>query len=420
VKNFLSQRLGRDFRDSLTLALGTVGTTVLALSFNIYCGKRLGPAEYSVFVAVLALVTLGTIPAGPINATLARFAAQLEAEGRRGALRTLLLRMVRTTAGRGALALVLLLPALPLFQHLLRLDTAVPLGFGYGLVYLTVLVSLPRGVLRGLQRFSAFNAQTLTESGLRLLVGLALVTLWPTATLGLVSMAIALLLAMGLAIFQLRPIFHGVESAPVDLGAARRFFGPALLFTALFASFQHLDILLIKGLFPPHPAGEYGAAATLARGVGILVTPLHILLLPRLVSQGSRGQGVTGLLLRVLGIFGLISALVLASFLFAGDSLIQALFGADFAGAAPLLAPLALSQILVNLAGLLAQPFLAEGRFSFLALYGPLLLLEAVTVYAFHPSLLQVAWVLVAYGAVSCAALVLWLLVGASRRATRQ
>ncbi len=414
-KSIFPLRLGRDFRDSFTLALGTGLASGLALIFSAYCGRKLGPADYSVFITVLSLVTLGNIPAGPINTTLARFAAQMEEEGRRGALRTLFFRMVRGTAWRGLLVLVLLLPALPLLQHLLRMDSLVPLGFGYGLIYLTVMLSLPRGVLRGLQRFAAHNTQILSENGIRLVLGLALISLWPSAPMALACMILAVFLAIVLAGFQLRPIFQGVEATGADLGAARRFFGPTLLFAALFAGFHHVDILLIKALFPPEPAGQYAAAATLARGVGILVAPFRILLLPRLVSQRSQGRPVRGLLFRLLGLFCLISGSVLGLFWVAGDFLIHGLLGADFADAVPLLVPLTLSLILINLAGLLIQPLLAEGRFSFLWFYGPLLLVEAGAIYAFHPSLVWVSWMLVPFGAVASAVLLLWLVVHPAR-----
>ena len=56
------------------------------------------------------------------------------------------------------------------------------------------------------------------------------------------------------------------------------------------ALYQNIDMMAVKRWFPPVTAGEYGAAAALAKMFGAVFTPLYVLTGPVLTQHHERGE----------------------------------------------------------------------------------------------------------------------------------
>jgi O-antigen/teichoic acid export membrane protein len=157
----LGQRLAkiresRLVRQNLTLFAGGLVAGIGGFVYHAIAGRVLGPATYGQVAFLIAVYSVGTVPALILVVVLARYTATLVAGGDAG-VRSLLARTMRLVAIPGlALVLVTTLLARPVaeFEHLGSGLPVLILGFSVALIW---QVAIPRGIMQGLQRFTALS-----------------------------------------------------------------------------------------------------------------------------------------------------------------------------------------------------------------------------------------------------------------------
>ena len=392
-------------RHSLVLMFGTGMTAILGLIYTIYAARVLGPEAYAVFGTAVSLVMMCQLALGPINETITKFSAQYAGEANLGKVRTLAHEVGKRIAAAGLVGLLVALLLTKPLAGFLHFDNYGPLFAAYAMTYLTILISVGRGVLRGVQRFGAYNRNILTEASTRLLAGFALLAALGSVTSALTAYIVALVVTLALSIRQLRAVWNGHERQTLDGRAVRRFTLPIFATMLTYAVFQNLDMILVKHYFPAEEAGIYGAAFALARAMATIVTPFSTLLVPLLTTLRAQGKPVAGPFLRVAGYFCLLALFVLSIFgVFPGQ--IMKLFTPDYAEASSLLLPLSVVRLLGFLSFLLVLAGAAVNRFTFLWAFVPGLLLEAVVLYLCHDTLRDVIFAIMIVQGITLAAMI--------------
>ena len=387
-------------RHSAILTVGTGTAAALSLVYSVYAGRVLGPAGYADFAAALVFASLCNIALGPINGTVARFAAQYAARGEAGRVRALHDEVSRRVALYSAAAMVVGLAALKPLADVLHFRSVAPLLTAFVIVVLTLLLSVGRGVLRGVQSFGAYSVNIVAEALVRLGIGCAMFAILPTATGGLGAYVLALAITYAILHGQLRGVWRGHTLEPLDGAAIRRFVVPMFVMMGVSAGFENIDLLFVKGLFGESDAGAYGAAFVLTRVIAVAATPFHILMLPLLTSLHERGRGLAGAFARVCVYFLLLAGAPLILFWLWSGPIVRALYGSDFGGAAELLLPLAGARLIGYLSGMIALLNASTGRFRFLWLYVPAMAAQALILAVWHGTLMTVvAGILVVQGA---------------------
>ncbi len=399
-----------ELRHSVLLTLGTGATAVLSLIYCVYAGRKMGPVGgYADFTAALAFVSFFNIALGPINSTMTRFSAQFAAQGRLGALRTLHTAVARPVALWALAGFPLILLAGPFLASIFRFRSMIVLVLAYGMVYLTLLMSVGRGVLRGVQRFDAYNVNILTEACSRLLIGIAIFAVVASAAFGLVAYLLAMILSLVMLWVQLRAVWGDRPAEPMDGGAVVRFVVPMFVLMGTAAGFENLDLFVVKSCLDERQAGAYGAAFILAKAISVVATPFHILLLPLLTDLYTRGRGLGGAFLRVSLYFVLLAAGPLLLFWLAGGPVVRRVYGVQFGTAGAVLGPLALARMLTYIAGLITVLYASVGRFRFLWFYTSVLVVEGALLARWHGSLDQIVWTVLAVQLVTALGLAVWL-----------
>jgi len=403
-------------RHSIVLTGGVGLTAALAVLYTVYAGRLLGPAGYADFTAAVSLVAMCYIALGPINGTVARFTAQYAHHDQYGKVLTLAREVTRRVAWYGLLGIGAgLLVVRPLTQ-VLRFESGRTLLVAYGLIYLTLLLNVPRGVLRGVQRFGQLNVNTVAEAGVRLGSGVVLLHLLRTAVAGLFAYVVGLAVALAASVFQLRRIWRGHAPQALDGAEVRRFTGPMFVMMLTAAAFQHADMLFVKHYFAASVAGVYGAAFTLARSITVLFTPFQTLALPLLTTLYEQGEGRSGSFLRVSGYFLALAVGPVLLFWLWAEPIVVAFYGADFRGGAAYLLGITAARIAGFLAELIALLHITRGSFRFLYIYLSGLLVEMIALLVWHGTLATVVRVMLLAQTATVAALVLHLALGARGR----
>lgn len=393
---------------------GTGVTAVISLVFAVHVGRVLGPAEYADFGAAVALSALLSLALGPINQTVARFTAQYAARGEFGKIRTLCREIARRAVVVGVVVLAVSALTVPAVTGLLHVRSAAPILLCYGLVFLTLLLSIPRGVLRGAQSYGQYNVNIITESLTRLAAGSIMLWLLASAAAGVSGYLAGVTAALVVSFAQLRRIWgeHGAQS--VDGQAVRRFAGPMFILALGSGGFLFSDILLVKHFFSGAEAGVYVAASTLAGSINVVVTPFHVILLPLLMSLQESGARIRGPFLRICLYLFLIAGSVIAVFAL-WPGLLKLLYGAQYAGGAAFLPWLTLARLLTHLASMVVTVPIARSDFRFLSLYLLTLAVEITAMLIWHDTLRELIVALLIAKCLTLGALTVFVL---SRRGT--
>lgn len=378
-------------RHSLVLIFGTGMTTALAVVYSVYAGRTLGKEAYGDFVAVLSLVALCHLSLGPINGTVARFTAQYAAEDSLGRARTLWRYVTRRVAAYGlVVSAAALVAAVPL-ASLLRLSSVWSLVVGVAIIYVTLVLAVSRGALRGLQAFGSLSLNTIMESAVRLGLGVALLAVWCHTASGLSAYLAALVVVLFVARAQLGRLWRDHDYERVDGTSIRRFAGPLLIMTITSAGLQNVDMLFAKRFLIEADAGLYAAAFTLSRTMSALVTPFTTLLLPVLTQLHGEGRRLGGTFARTCTYFLILAAVPITLFAVWPQQIMTLLYREEFADAGALLLPLTLMRLFGYLCHLIALAFAATNRFRFLWVYVTGFGAELVLLLCWHNSGEQIA-----------------------------
>jgi O-antigen/teichoic acid export membrane protein len=258
----------------------------------------------------------------PVEQELIRMVATRVVEGegiagvvRRGAVAAACILLVALT--------LLAVAARPLADHLFGGDIAM-VGALAGALAALAVVSVSRGVLAGLGRFTAYGSQLAIDGGLRIVLAAALAA---TGTRSAVAFGLILTAAPLLsALFTSRPLIRGLHAGRAgDWRTLCRDLGLLMASTLLAQLVVNIAVINVKLLAPGNPVvvGALLSAMVLARIPLFIFASLQASLLPGLsgaIAAGDRAR-FRRLLIRgaavvtALGLAGGVPAVVIGPWL---------------------------------------------------------------------------------------------------------
>jgi len=377
----------------LAVLLATGSAALLALAYNTVVARLLGPMAYAEFATGLAAATMLAYAGGalaPITAHLsARYMASGEPEKIRGLVATLLRRFLPLLIAGAIAAAVLASP----IAHALRFSSPISLLVAYGVLAGLLVVSVVRSACRGAQQFGRFGVSVAGEALIRLVAGAALLLIWPQPAAALAGYIVGLMVTFMWTLRGLRTLAPTVAAVPrTDVTGL---LGTTTALVVAMAAFQNLDILIVKRTFAPAEAGIYAAAWSFARWMALVAFPIEALLLPRLTFAGDRGQPVVDIAVRLGGSLVALGVIPLALFAFIPLPIVTVLYGAAYAGAAPLLFALGLAAFAQYGSYLAVQVLISRSQTWPVVLFAFMGIGETAIIIARHDSLALVATVLV-------------------------
>src|SRR5437763_1616603 len=190
-------------RQNLILFAGGLVAGIGGFVYHAIAGRVLGPAVYGEVAFLIAVYAVGTAPALILIVVLARYTATLAARGDTG-LRTLMTRTIRLVAIPCLVAILfttLLARPVANFEHLGSTIPVLILGFSIALIW---QVAIPRGILQGLQRFTALSLNLSLELVVRTMAVLALLAANYAVSGAMAAVLLGLVFAFVLGLIALR------------------------------------------------------------------------------------------------------------------------------------------------------------------------------------------------------------------------
>jgi glycosyltransferase involved in cell wall biosynthesis/O-antigen/teichoic acid export membrane protein len=339
----------------------TAGVNGLNFLFNLLISRLLGPSHYGALGAVLQVLSVLAVPLGAVALAVTQAVVSGAGKGRRS-LRNLTVKAALWGVG----AMVSILALSPLMDGFLNLKSpATDLALAVW-VPVAVVGAVLQGALLGELRFVPVALATFLGGGvLRLASGAVLV--WAGFGLGgaLAATVIGQVFATAaLVLVARREVFaKGLDQVRISLRDA------SLSVAALagYTTLTGIDTFLARHYLESVAAGRYAAAAIAGHIALYLPGALLTVAFPRLASANATGTSARKTLIETLGLVTVIGLAAFAVLAGMPGVVVDALFGADYLGAAKVVGIIALASVLLGVTGLLTYFHIA--RRSMAALY---------------------------------------------------
>ena len=389
----LGQRLvqiqrNRLVRQNLVLFVGGLVAGIGGFVYHAIAGRVLGPSTYGQVAFLIAVYAVGTGPALIIVVVLARYTAMLTARGDPG-VRSLFTRTARLVA-IPCLLLILLVTifARPIaeFEHLGSALPILILAFSIALIW---QVAIPRGILQGLQRFTALSLNLSLELIIRTIAVFLLLKAGYAVSGSMLAVFVGLAVVFVLGTFSLRDHLRGIGTrvrlrvmAGFSLTAAAGIIGVQILYNQ--------DVILAEHYLNSHDGGIYGGLNKIGTILFFLTLSVSQVLFPRVVEAVAKEQHPGRILLASAGILTALGAGALLVFAVVPGIVVGILFGPSFKDAVPLVFPVGVIGLALALNNLLVQFFMAVHDRVFMPILALGVVSEGVLIYLFHARVGQV------------------------------
>jgi O-antigen/teichoic acid export membrane protein len=389
----LGQRLAkiresRLVRQNLTLFAGGLVAGIGGFVYHAIAGRVLGPATYGQVAFLIAIYSVGTAPALILIVVLARYTATLVARGDAG-VRSLLARTMRLVAIPGlVLVLVTTLFARPLadFEHLGSGLPVLILGFSIALIW---QVAIPRGILQGLQRFTALALNLGLELIVRTTVVFFLLVAGYAVSGAMAAVFTGLAFCFALGLFSLRDHF-GPGGTRVQLRVMAGFSLTAAVGIIGIQVLYNQDVILAEHYLGGHAGGIYGGLNKIGTILFFLTLSVSQVLFPRVVEAVAKEQHPGRILIQSAGILAALGAGALVVFAVAPGLVVGILFGPGFRDATPYVVAVGVIGLALSLDNLLIQFFMAVHDRLFVPILAAACIAEAALIVVFHAGVGQI------------------------------
>ncbi len=373
-------------RQNLILFLGGFTAGVGGFVYHAIAGRVLGPRLYGEVAALVGLYTVGTTANLILVLVLARYAADLVASERLGAIRHIVARTSRLLA-LPAVGFCLLVAALsvPLasFENFGSPVPVIWLGLAIAMYCYT---AIPRGVLQGMQRFPALSANLSLELVARTSALVVLLAIGLAVTGSIMAMLAGVTFAYLLGMFSLRDLYSKERDvvrmrtmASFGLTAAAGTLGIILLY--------NLDVVLAAHYLDKQSAGIYGSLNKIEVIIYYGTLSVSQVLFPRVVEAIATRRHPARLLLLSGGLMAVLGLGAIVVFGITRGLVASLLFGQAFSSAQPYVLAVSCIGLGLSLDNLLVQFLMAVYDRVFIPILGAAVVLLVGLIALFHGGL---------------------------------
>jgi len=283
------------------------------------------------------------------------------------------------------------------------IDNLLPVAIAFSGLIFGMVTMVNKGLLQGVQKFSAVSLIGVLEMALRLGLGILLVKIGFAVSGALSAVILATAIGYAATFFPIRKIFKNSHQDKVskfhlfDKKEIGKYFGPAFLSSLLLIIALNLDVILVKHYFSPADAGMYSAVSAIGKIILYVTAPIISVMFPMISEKTVSGEKHYKLLFFSL-MFVIVGALiVLAAYVIAPAKIIGLLYGSQYVSLFYLLPEIGLAILLYSLINLLTNYYLVVKDFRFLWFFLIAVAGLTLAISQFHSSLLLVVRLMILF-----------------------
>lgn len=401
----LSQRIRLDLKTTFMKHVGIVFfasnlSNVFNLLFTIYVINRLEPEEYGLFNSLLSLFMIASQPLGIFSVGVTRFVSIFHSLEQHGKIRYFLKNLSRQVFFISVVFMLILLVFSPTIANYLHNSSVHLVALILLAVFISYLSAVPSAALQGFQQFLLISYNILATGAGKLLLVMILMHLgfriMAPLQAFIFSGFISLLLSVVFLFAVLRRIAgkHKLKAADEDVSVSFAdvyiYLIPVCLFTFGFQLLNNIDVILVRHFFSELDTGFYSIAQMYGKIVFYFVSPIAFVMFPKIIGAHARKEDTFLVLQKCLLVVVIACLGVITLSYIAPELILKFLTGRVYKQCIPLIRIFAINMGLLAVINIFVQYFLAVNRIWYSLFIFLAVILEAVLIYCFHGSLLQV------------------------------
>ena len=399
IKSILLKGYSKDkslVRDSFVLFVATMILNAAGFIFHFFMGRALGPSSYGVLGALMSLLFLLVVPTVTIQTTLTKFVSELNAEKQYGKVKHLLISMLKTFSIVSVIGLAIYFMLSKSIASFLHIPVTPVLIFGGFLVF-ALLLPISRGVMQGLQWFKNLGVNMSFEGISKVIIGIVLVMIGLGVNGAALAIFLAFLISFFVTYFPLKKLFH-YKTEKYNLNPVYAYLLPVTSTLLLLTSFYSVDILLVKHFFDSISAGHYAAVSLIGKTVFFATIAVTQVMFPKVSELYKQKKPHKKLLTKSLLLISLIGIPMCIVYFLIPETAVKLFFGSEYLDAANLLWKFSVFMLLFSFTYAVSMYNISINRLKFLFILGFFSITEAVLIWFYHASLLQIVNILMGIG----------------------
>ena len=387
-KSFSSSTL---IRGSAVLMVGGLVANIGNYFFNLLAGRFLGPADYGVMAAVIALLYIVSVPSVTLGYVVAKFSSRFKAQNELDQLSFFFVGLSKVILGLGFLILLIFVLFSNPLSRFLKIESSVPVIFLGALLGVSLLGSLNTATLQGLLNFNFLALNGILAVAVKLVSGIGLILIGFAVNGALGGFLVGAFVSYLVSFWSLKFLWKEErETVKIDWMEVLKYAAPVFASTLGLTLLYTGDVVLVKHFFSADQAGLYSALSLIARVILFVTGPVGLAMFPLISERRAKNEAYLGLFLTALLLVSLITVTAVVFYSLFPEFTIKLFFGSQYLAAARYLGRFALFLSLYSLCNLFASFYLSiqATRVAFLPLLAGLL--QTGLLWFYHGSFFQV------------------------------
>lgn len=384
---------------SSIIFLGSFAANLINYLFNLAMGRFLSVNDYGILISLTALIMLIMLIQTSLTTLFAKFAATYTARKDPYSESSLLISGTKIVLIVGVCFFaVLMLLSYPISQFL-HINNFLLVSIMFFAVTLSILYSLPAGILQGNLHFIYISACNIVGALGKLFIGIFLVVMG----FGLIGAAIGILFSFLISLVMSAAFVFKKYYIPTKkevkvhfIPEFKKISGPFLMATIAITILQGTDVIFARHFLSSSQAGQYAALSLMGKAIFYITSPLYFVFFPVIAHKKERNETTTGTLFLASGIVFLVSLFfVLIYFLF--PTLVLRIFfpAPSYSVLSQFLGLYAVYIMIFSFCFLLFNYFLSTGRVGVYKINWFVAILYMGLLVFFHSTILDFIYVLI-------------------------
>lgn len=368
---------------------------VFGFLFNFYVARKLGPEDFGVFAALVSLLYILIVPLTTIQTTITKFVSTFKVSNEYGKIKYLFMRSIYKLLIFGIIFIVLFLSFGKLIIDFLNISSFFPLILLSIFFLFSLILPVSRGVLQGLQKFKSLGYNFILEGVSKFLFVVIFIVIGLGINGALTAVILSYLVSFVISFYSLKFILK-MEKTKFDTKHIYFYSFPVLITTFLLTAIYTIDAILVKHFFNATEAGYYLATSKLGTIIYFATGAVNLVLFPQVSELHLKNEGHKKILFRALGIVLLLTVSITLFYFLFPRFIVMLLFGNNYLIIKDYIGLFGIVMSLFSLIYIICFYNLSINRTGFIYILFLFILAEAILIWLFHSSIVQVIYILLA------------------------
>lgn len=396
-KNINSENL---LKNIWQVSINSILVAITNLIFHIVMSRTLGPEQYGELETLLTINSIILISLSAVCFIVARFVAYYRTRQQFDKMKFLANWAFIFFLLIGMAGFIITIMISRIAASFLNIeDSAILMIFGF-MVWISFLMLIIEGILRGLQEFSYIGKYKLLDAMMRLIIGSIMLYLGFRIKSIITGLVVSGVITLLFTTYILKRIYIN-RPYKIEMKEIYEFALPVFLACISFASLSNIDLVLVRHFFDPKTTGYYAAAAMLAKILLGIAFGSAGVMFPKIVEDYSNGNMKKSIktlknTLKIMLFVGIIITLLLA---FYPHEISRAFFGVKY-DIGNMLSIFVFATFFLSIVSILMMYDLAVKKYAFIMVFIVAAFIEIYQLVHLHLTVFNIVWTLLVINAI--------------------